>query len=241
MLMNTTEMLKRLKSLCEKYAVPCAGDFTESSSKRLAWKRPDGQTVALLPWRQERRFTELKDLASGGTLEGVSTLRFAAMSAEKPLAELLYREFDLCAWLAGSPVASVFAVIAGGKTADVIVKFADHKSASIECSAALPAGSVPIDRHEIIARRGVACDRGVDTQVPQSSIYAFTAAGEKRFTDTDAELFGLAEEKIRYVRAAFDLLRHPESAATLAAADAAAGRAVQAAFESDRTSTLIHL
>jgi len=59
----------------------------------------------------------------------------------------------------------------------------------------LPVGTAMIDRHELIAGRGVACDRVVDTQVPQDSIYALTGDGERRYTDTDAELFGLEPTK----------------------------------------------
>lgn len=239
--MKLKVMEKRLRDLCEKYAVGCKGEFAKTAGKRIGWKRPNGSVIPLLPWRQERRFTELKDLAQNGTLEDVSTLRFASMSATASLAELLYRELDLCTWLADSPIAAIFAVIAKNKTANVIVKFTDRKSASIECSAALPTGSETVDRHEIIARRGVACDRGVDTQVPQSSIYAFTPKGEQRYTDTDAELFGLTEDEIRLVRAAFDLLRHPENAKAFVAADKAANRAVKAAFDSNRTSKRISL
>ena len=98
-------------------------------------------------------------------------------------------------------------VCSGGKVANVIVTFANGMSASVECSAALPDGAAEIDRHEIIARRGVACDRVVDTQVPQASIYAFTEQGVKTYTDTDAELFGFSDAEIWAVRAAFAVLK----------------------------------
>jgi hypothetical protein len=76
----------------------------------------------------------------------------------------------------------------------------------------LPDGAEIIDRHEIIARRGVASDRVVDTQVPQSSIYTYTAEKETRFTDTDAEIFGLSQDDVNIVRAAFKVLETPELA-----------------------------
>ena len=230
-------MNEALQWLRDKYAVKADGTLTATAPDYIGagaeLKLADGTVAKLLPWRQERRFVELKKLVDGKTLEDVSTLRFAAMSAEKSLEKLLYRELDLCACLGESPIVSVFAVT-NGKTANAIVKLADDKSCSIECSAALPAGTGEMDRHEIIARRGVACDRTVDTQVPQSSIYQFTRDGEKRYTDTDTELFGFSADEIILIRAAFEVLQHPELAGIWNEADAKLIEITKAALESGK-------
>ena len=57
---------------------------------------------------------------------------------------------------------------------------------------------------------GVACDRVVDTQVPQSSIYVY---GKKKtlFTDTDTELYGYSHKEINTIRAAFALAKSKEA------------------------------
>ena len=235
--MKIKEMNEALQWLRDKYAVKNDGTLVESAAGSIGadaeLKLADGTCVKLLPWRPERRFIELKKLVDGKTLEDVSTLRFAAMSAEKSLEKLLYREFDLCAYLGESPIASVFAVVSGG-TANAVVKLADDKSCSVECSAVLPAGSQEMDRHEIIARRGVACDRTVDTQVPQSSIYQFTKDGEKRYTDTDTELFGFSNDEILLIRAAFEVLQHPELVSEWNAIDAKLIRTVNVALASGK-------
>ena len=98
----------------------------------------------------------------------------------------------------------------------------------------LPAGTAMIDRHELIARRGVACDRVVDTQVPQDSVYALTASRDGRYTDTDAELFGLASDEVPLVRAAYEALLHFERAETLRQQHRRLAALVRLAFESDR-------
>ena len=133
----------------------------------------------------------------------------AVMNAEESLRNLLYRELDLCEFLGKSEIRSAFAVVSGGRTANVLIKLADGKSVSIECSAALPEKTSPLDRHEIIARRGIACDRVVDTQVPQSSIYLFRDGEETRYTDIDSELYGLENKEIWIVRAAFAVVKTP--------------------------------
>ncbi|MDD2461932.1 MAG: hypothetical protein GX748_17530 [Lentisphaerae bacterium] len=218
--MDVSGINTALRRLCDKYGVTVDGrlvaDAEQVAGMRL--ETADG-TVPLLPWRVERRYVELKKIIDGGTLEQVSTLRFAVMRGGARLEHLVYREFDLCEWMAGSPIRKAFAAVSGGKVANVIATLANGMSASVECSAALPEGAAEIDRHEIIARRGVACDRVVDTQVPQASIYAFTADGVKTYTDTDAELFGFSDAEIWAVRAAFAVLKAPALAAEWKKAD----------------------
>ena len=77
---------------------------------------------------------------------------------------------------------------------------------TIEASATLPCDAKDIDKHEIIAEKGVACDRVVDTQIPQSSIYLFSDKKvPKEYMDVDAELYGLNVDEAAVVRQSFDL------------------------------------
>jgi len=235
--MKINEMNAALAQLCEKYAVAAAGTLVSSAAGTIGaaaeLKMNDGTTVKLLPWRKERRFVELKNLVDNKTLEDVSTLRFAWMASGKDLKNLLYRELDLCAYLGESEIKSIFAVLSG-KTANLVVKLQDDKNCSVECSAALPAGTDEMDRHEIIASRGVACDRVVDTQVPQSSIYHFSANGEKHYTDIDTELFGFETEEILLIRAAFAVLSDPSLAAVWNKADAKLKQQVEDALKTEQ-------
>jgi len=228
--MNITEMNRALNALREKYSVARAGKILPGGMLETEAGR-----ITLLPWRVERRFVELRNIASNGTLEGISTLRFASITAGGELEAQLVREFDLAAWIAGAPVTNVFASCApGGCAANVIVALKNGIKASIECSNKLPEGTEPIDRHEIIAARGVASDRCVDTQVPQSSLYLYGAEGESRYTDVDFELFGFSGEETGLVRAAFAVLSNPELGAAWNAAAGEAEKCVRAAFKSDR-------
>jgi hypothetical protein len=198
-----------LDYLCDKYQIKKNGKIYDGGHLEL-----ENKSIKLLPWRGERRFAELRNLIKNNTLEDVSTFRFARLepAGTKSLDELIYQELDLCEWLGDSPVARLFAVFSGNDAVNIIVKLQNGMSCSVECSVMLPDGAEIIDRHEIIARRGVASDRVVDTQVPQSSIYTYTAEKETRFTDTDAEIFGLSQDDVNIVRAAFKVLETPELA-----------------------------
>ena len=74
-----------------------------------------------------------------------------------------------------------------GAAANVTVRLAGGVLGSVEAAPTLPLGTPLDDRHELIARRGVASDRTVDTQVAQSSVSVTTDDDVDRYTDTDDE------------------------------------------------------
>jgi len=204
------KMNQALAFLRDKYGCP-AGEIVRCGES-CELSIPGNKRVALLPWRVERRFVELKKIVDGKTLEDVSTFRFAAFSSGSDPVKTATRELDLAAFLADSPVARIFAVRSGDAACNILARLENGMSASVECGSKLPEGNNALDRHEIIARRGVASDRAVDTQVPQSSIYEWTSSGLATFTDVDTELFGLPNEQIWIVRAAYAVLMKPELA-----------------------------
>lgn len=213
--MDISAMNQALTALCDKYSVGSRGVLEACSGEQTGVGvqfRTAGGIMPLLPWRMTRRFIELRTLAAGSTLEGVSTLRFMYAAGDRGMDALLYRELDLCEWIGGAQVESVFMVAHAQAAANAIVRLRNGVSCSVECSSCLPLSADAVDRHEIIARRGVASDRVVDTQVPQSSIYLFGSDGGAQFTDEDAELFGMDMESIFILRAAFAVLRDQELA-----------------------------
>ena len=192
-------------------------------------------TTPLLPGRMERKIVELKKMTENGTLEGVSTLRFASFAPKgADMEAMLAKELDLAAYLGASDVVRVMAVANGGAI-DVLAKLANDVNVSVEIGAGLPKGEAGYDRHEIIAKRGVACDQTVDTHTPHASIRCYGAKGVDEFTDVDTELFGMTYEEVWNVRAAFALLQGRASAKVWKAAWAKATKAAALAFAADKS------
>ena len=248
--MNIKKMNKGLDFLREKYGAR-KGEITMKDGHCYVGSTP------LLPGRMERKIVELKKMTENGTLEGVSTLRFASFAAAQGRATLpvgsrvsrdraylqsmLAKELDLAAYLGASDVVRVMAV-ANGSAINVLAKLANDVNVSVEISAGLPARSrgsaiLPYDRHEIIAKRGVACDQTVDTHTPHASIRVSGKMGMDEFTDVDTELFGLTYEEVWNVRAAFALLQGRASAKIWKAAWAKATKAASLAFAADKAKT----
>ena len=225
--MNLKKMNRGLDFLREKYGA-AKGEMTLKDGHCFVGATP------LLPGRMERKIVELKKMTENGTLEGVSTLRFAAFAPRGTDAEaMLAKELDLAAYLGAADVVRVMAV-ANGPAINVLAKLANDVNVSIEISAGLPKGEAGYDRHEIIAKRGVACDQTVDTHTPHASIRCYGPKGTVEYTDVDTELFGLTYEEIWNVRAAFALLQKRADAKIWKSAWAKATKAAQFAFAADK-------
>ena len=214
-----SEHKKALKELLKKYGV--AYD-------------PAVESVPLQSWRSNRRFVELFKLVDNNTIENVCLLRFSHMTDSKtPLESTLYREFDLCEYIGHGKVRSLHAVFTGASTGNVIVTLDNGVLASVEVGNLLPDGRQDLERHEIVARRGVANDLPMDVQIPLQSIYAYTADGDAVYRDVDFELYGFPEEEIAQIRAEFDFCRNTSSGGELVERHNHLKALVAAAFESN--------
>ena len=225
--MNLKRMNKGLDFLRAKYGA-AKGEIMIKDGHCFVGAAP------LLPGRMERKIVELKKMTENGTLEGVSTLRFAAFAPKgTDLRLMLAKEMDIAAYLGASDVVRVMAV-ANGAAINVLAKLANDVNVSIEIGAGLPKGASGYDRHEIIAKRGVACDQTVDTHTPHASIRCWDASGTVEYTDVDTELFGHSYDEVWNVRAAFALLQGRASAKVWKAAWAKATKAATLAFAADK-------
>ena len=225
--MNLKKMNRGLDFLREKYGA-AKGSITMTGGHCLVGKTP------LIPGRMERKIVELKKMTENGTLEGVSTLRFASFGPKgSDLEAMLAKELDLAAYLGAADVVRVMAV-SNGAAINVLAKLANDVNVSVEVGAGLPKNALGYDRHEIIAKRGVGCDQTVDTHTPHASIRCWDTKGAVEYTDVDTELFGMTYEEIWNVRAAFALLQKRASAKVWTAAWAKATKAAALAFAADK-------
>ncbi|MBQ4200069.1 MAG: hypothetical protein II649_09310 [Kiritimatiellae bacterium] len=225
--MNLKKMNRGLDFLRGKYGA-AKGEISIKDGHCFVGSTP------LLPGRMERKIVELKKMTENGTLEGVSTLRFASFAPKgADMEAMLAKELDLAAYLGASDVVRVMSAANGGAI-NVLAKLANDVNVSVEIGAGLPKGEAPYDRHEIIAKRGVACDQTVDTHTPHASIRCYGAEGAVEYTDVDTELFGLSYDEIWNVRAAFALLQGRADAKTWKAAWAKASKAAALAFAADK-------
>ena len=193
---------EKLDFLLEKYSVEAKAVFVDEKTVAV-----DGVELPILPHRIERRFLELKNIACGGTLVGISVMRVAYIGEKgSDIYEHLARELDICQYVLQRKIKTVM-VMDNDIVLNAIAATEDGVVCTVEISATLPKGEPAKDKHEIIAQRGTACDVVVDAQLKQDSIYVFGAENRK-FTDVDFELYGLSVADTNLVRAAFALAQN---------------------------------
>jgi len=191
-------MQNGLNHLLDKYSVATDAKLSADGKYVVI----NGESIPTLPWESERRFIELRNLVVLGRVGNMCTYRIGhTVKAGSDLFEVLEREIGILEFTVNSKVKEIFA-IAGNKTMNCIAETENGCVCTIELGATLSEGESEVDKHEIITDNGVACDRVVDTQVPQSSIYV-RGNKQNNFTDTDAELYGYSEIQINTIRNAF--------------------------------------
>lgn len=198
-------MQKGLDLLLTKYSVD--EDAVLSESKKFV--TVGTEEAFILPYESERRIIELANIVASGRIGEPCTYRIGhAAPVGTSLEDMLIREAGIIEFTLNSPIKNIFA-IRGERTMNCIAEVERGTIVTIELAATLPLGSDNIDKHEIIADNGVACDRVVDTQVPQKSIYLF---GEEsaEYLDTDAELYGYKEIEVNTIRNAFRIAKDAE-------------------------------
>ncbi len=196
-------MQKGLDLLLNKYSVSAKAVLSGDGKSVVI----DGTNVPTLPFMNERRFIELRNLVLTGRLGNMCTYRIGHTAKKgTDLFELLFIEVGILEFTTNSVASEIFA-IAGKNTLNCIVETNNGCVCTIELGATLSKDERDVDKHEIITDGGVACDRVVDTQVPQNSIYVF-GKNKQEFIDTDAELYGYDEYQISVIRNAFTLAKN---------------------------------
>lgn len=190
---------RKLHELLSKYG---ADRPAEISGGTLTY---EGKKVGLLPWRRERRFGEMKNIVASPYFEGLSMYR--SMCVENTSADrkrVLKRELDLFGYILDEKISEVFCVENDGAQ-NLIVRSTNGTVGVIELGFTVMNAGKETDKHEVIGVSGMVCDRAVDTQYRQQSVYVL-GEREEAYTDNDFELYGLDERETALVRQAFDVL-----------------------------------
>lgn len=192
---------EKLDFLLEKYSVKDRPVLKSNKEFTI-----DDNTYPILSYRTERKFTELRNIVNNGTLEEISVMRSARIVGKgADIYEELYREIDICRFVLQREIKSVMA-FENDNVLNAILSTDDGVVCTIEIAITLKDGESSKDKHEVIAKRGTACDIVVDRQLAADSIYIFGENNES-YTDVDFELYGLSYDEINIVRNVFFVAR----------------------------------
>lgn len=234
--MNIERIQRSLCVLLDKYNI----SVTEFLNLLPGWfflnKEIGNKDVPLMAWRSNRKFIELRNIVANNIIENVCMLRFSSISNSRvDLSALLYREFDLCEFLGNGRIISLHATFFKNQGGNVIIKLDNGVIGSIEVGNQLPLVSKKIERHELIARRGVASDLVVDTQIPQQSVYLYTKNEIESYKDIDNELWGFEEDEVELIRSSFSYYKNTIQRGFYIQQHEHLSKLVRSAFLSDQT------
>ena len=184
--------LEGLRYLAGRYDVTVPADAELRKDGLFPTLTADGKNISLLPWRSERKFVELKNMTVDGTLKDISVLRSCHIDYDgTDMKKLLYtrsrvllcRELDLAEWIFDAKLEYIF-TMKNGKAANTVVRLRNGIVCTLETAATLAPEAQTLGKHEIIASKGVALDKVVDTQIQQNSVYLYAGQPNRMRSQT---------------------------------------------------------
>lgn len=169
--------------------------------------------IPLMHWRFDRRLTEMRGLVGKGkavyNLCAYKSVRVDHAGTD--FDKILLRELDVCQWLLGQDIVSVYALSNGDKAVLALAETASGIVCALDLAATLSPETNPVTRHEIIGVEGIITDRSINEQVPVEAVYVFkdSEKNPETFTDMDFSLLGLTPEEVQIVDYIIDLLENP--------------------------------
>lgn len=175
--------------------------------------------VPLMPWRYDRRLTEMKGLV-GKNKAVYNICAYKSVRVDQKGSDfdgMLCRELDVCQWLIGQDIISVYATANEDKALLALAETASGIVCAFDLASTLSMDSTPITRHEIIGVEGLITDRSINEQVPVEAVYVFKDDNKHpdTYTDMDFSMLGLTPEEIQTVDFILHLLANPAEAEEL--------------------------
>lgn len=195
-------------TLCEKTVQRIWNKEAPSWSFEENGVRIGDASVPLMFWRFDRRLTEMRGLVGQSVCQLCAYKSVRIDHADENFDSMLLREIDVCQWLLGQDIVSVYAMSNGDKALLILTETASGVVGAIDLAATLSPESKVITRHEIIGVEGLITDRAINEQLPVDALYLFhkDCKHPETFTDMDFSMLGLTSEEIQVVDFVIDLL-----------------------------------
>lgn len=123
-----------------------------------------------------------------------------------PVAELFFRETEICEWFFESPVKHVFAL----KNGNTINAELDHECggvSTLELAAVMPEESTPQGKRRMFASHGFVCDQPIGSKLAPEAVYLFNnGKNPTAYSDGSVDLYGLNLDELAAVSSVYYML-----------------------------------
>ena len=143
------------------------------------WLMMEEKRYLLMPWRTNKRLNNMRQVMTPAFAAGVSAMKSECVVQQcYPLASLAAREIDICEWVLGDKVESVFALTDESRVFHLIGRMSRGARITIDITNALHENVRETERHEVFAKGGSLVDLPVGMQLATEDIYAFRSDSE---------------------------------------------------------------
>ena len=168
----------------------------------------DGK-LPLFPWRQVMRLMNMRKCVADRSVYDVSVMKSECVEQKCfSVLSLAMRECEICEWLLGDSIVSVFAQTDKERVMHMIARMKSGILCSVDITNGLNEGTRETNRHEIISSVGELCDLPVGMQYASEDTYVFNSdkAVPSSYTEVIIEDVLYTREEAQIIRDALTLL-----------------------------------
>ena len=173
------------------------------------WLTVDGKKVPLYPWRQIMRLMNMRKSVLDRSIYDISVMKSECVEQRCfSILSLTMRECEICQWLLGDAIASVFAQTDNKNVLHMIARMKSGVLFSLDLTNGLNEGTRETNRHEIISSVGELCDLPVGMQYAAEDTYVFNSdlATPTSYTEVIIEDVLYTREEAQLIRDALTLI-----------------------------------
>ena len=129
------------------------------------WISTADEKLPLFPWRQVMRLMNMRKCVADRSVYDISVMKSECVEQKCfSILALAMRECEICEWLLGDSIVSVFAQTDKERVMHMIARMKSGILCSIDITNGLNEGTRETNRHEIISSVGELCDLPVGMQ-----------------------------------------------------------------------------
>ena len=173
------------------------------------WLSATDGKLPLFPWRQVMRLMNMRKCVADRSIYDISVMKSECVEQKCfSVLSLAMRECEICEWLLGDSIVSVFAQTDKERVMHMIARMKSGILCSVDITNGLNEGTRETNRHEIISSVGELCDLPVGMQYASEDTYVFNSdrAVPSSYTEVIIEDVLYTREEAQIIRDALTLL-----------------------------------
>ncbi len=166
----------------------------------------DGKEYPVFYWRNISHLDGMRGKAKRSIGDRSCMKCSVYESRDVSVAELFFRETEICEWFFESPVKHVFA-LKNGNTVNAVLDHECGGVSTLELAAVMPEESVPQGKRRMFASHGFVSDQPIGNKLAPEAVYLFNnGKNPVAYSDGSVDLYGLNLDELSAVSSVYYML-----------------------------------